>query len=335
MQRLNGILLLIALVLTAGILFTGSRTSFARPSGTQPEPVRSVRITFPEGYTVRDILERLADNGVAEREALLDAARNAVFDYDFLNPAFTGTAVSGEQDGEMSGEQMGSSDGQNAQTSENPDTAGENPDISGGETAGNADRSGTVPGEISRLEGYLFPDTYDFYQPEEPSRALNRFLRNFADKLEDWQTQLDAAAQRGYTLHDILTIASLIEKETDGTDQTRIAAVIYNRLEGAGDRGGTYGYLQIDAALLYALPDHVGPLTMDDLQTDSPYNLYRHTGLPPTPIANPGAQSIEAALSPAQTEDYYYALAKDGHHRFFSSYRDFSAFINSDEYINH
>ncbi len=186
-------------------------------------------------------------------------------------------------------------------------------------------------GEISRLEGYLFPDTYDFYLNEKPANALNRLLRNFDSKLDD--ELLAQAESRGYDLRKIITIASLIEKETDGTDQANIASVIYNRLEGAGDKGGTYGMLQVDASLLYALPDHQGPITSADMATDSRYNLYKYAGLPPTPIANPGLASIEAALDPAQTDYYYYALGKDGKHRFFTNYNDHVNFVNSGEYI--
>ena len=186
-------------------------------------------------------------------------------------------------------------------------------------------------GNPARLEGFLFPDTYEFYQPEDPKRTLNRLLGNFARKLEGWD--LSGAESRGYDLNQIVTIASLIEKETDGTDQARIASVIYNRLEGPGDRHGTYGYLQIDASLLYALPGHTGPVTRADLETDSPYNLYKYKGLPPAPIANPGAESMAAALSPEETDYYYYALAKDGRHRFFSQYKEFSAFLKSAEYV--
>ncbi|MBQ6986585.1 MAG: endolytic transglycosylase MltG [Oscillibacter sp.] len=235
-----------------------------------------VKVTIPEGYTVRDICALLAEKGVATEEELLDAARNAPFDYDFID---------------------------------------------------------NDSHEISRLEGYLFPDTYDFYTPENPQRALNRLLSNFARKIEAWEDLLAEAEQRGYNLKKIITIASLIEKETDGSDQTRIASVVYNRLDGPGSRAGTYGLLQIDAALLYGIPDHSGPITSADLEYSSPYNLYKNAGLPPTPIANPGAQSIYAALSPEESEYYYYALAKDNKHRFFSNYTEFSRFLSSSDYI--
>ena len=185
--------------------------------------------------------------------------------------------------------------------------------------------------DISRLEGYLFPDTYEFYvNMSEAGKAFEKLISNFYNKIDD--ELLAAAETRGYDLQDIITIASLIEKETDGSDQSRIASVIYNRLEGSGDKGGTYGLLQIDASLLYALPDHTGAITSEDLQTDSKYNLYQYAGLPPTPIANPGLRAIQAALEPEQTDYYYYALGKDGKHHFFATLSEHNAFVNSSEY---
>ena len=185
--------------------------------------------------------------------------------------------------------------------------------------------------DLSRLEGYLFPDTYEFYtNMSKPENALDKLLSNFNSKLDD--DLLAEAETRGYDLKDIVTIASLIEKETDGTDRERIASVIYNRLEGPGDKAGTYGMLQIDASLLYGLEDHEGTITNADLQTDTPYNLYKYAGLPPTPIANPGLASIEAALEPESTDYNYYALGTDGLHHFFTNYSDFTSFLNSDQY---
>ena len=235
-----------------------------------------VRVTIPEGYTVRDICRLLAEKGVAAEEELLNAARYAYFDFPFV------------------------------------DNESE---------------------ELTRLEGYLFPDTYSFYSPENPERALTRLLNNFSRRIGALEDQLSMAQERGYTLKQIVTIASLIEKETDGSDQGRISSVIYNRLEGSGSRAGTYGLLQIDASVIYGIPDHTGPVTSADLDSESPYNLYKNAGLPPTPIANPGAQSLIAAMSPEQTDYYYYALAKDGNHRFFTNYTEFSRFLASSDYI--
>ena len=184
--------------------------------------------------------------------------------------------------------------------------------------------------DISRLEGYLFPDTYEFYVNEKPENALNRLIRNFNSKLDD--DLLAAAEAKGYDLKKIVTIASLIEKETDGSDQARIASVIYNRLNGPGDKGGTYGMLQVDASLLYGLPGHEGGITQSDIQTDTPYNLYKYAGLPPTPIANPGLTAIEAALEPEEPNYYYYALGKDLKHQYFTSSNEHLNFVNSGEY---
>ena len=186
--------------------------------------------------------------------------------------------------------------------------------------------------DISRLEGYLFPDTYEFYtNMKKPGAALAKMISNFNSKLDD--DMLSAAQARGYDLKKIVTIASLIEKETDGTDQGKIASVIYNRLEGPGDKGGTYGFLQIDAALLYALPDHNGVITNEDKAVDSPYNLYKYAGLPPTPIANPGLKAIQAALNPETTDYYYYALGKDKLHHYSATLQEHNSFLNSGDYI--
>ncbi|MDD5932091.1 MAG: endolytic transglycosylase MltG [Oscillospiraceae bacterium] len=185
--------------------------------------------------------------------------------------------------------------------------------------------------DISRLEGYLFPDTYEFYvNTKKPASALDKLISTFNSKIDD--ELLEQAKARGYDLKEIVIIASLIEKETDGTDHGKIASVIYNRLDGEGTRGGTYGMLQIDASLLYALPGHTGAVTNADKEVDSPYNLYKHEGLPPTAIANPGLASIQAALEPEETGYYYYALGKDGRHHFSTTLEEHNNFINSGNY---
>ena len=159
----------------------------------------------------------------------------------------------------------------------------------------------------------MFPDTYQFYCGGNPEDVLNKMLKNFDTKMDE---QLMAAVKSSpYTLDEIITIASLIEKETDGNDDGKISSVIRNRLKSSGE---TAGYLQIDAALLYAMPEHKEVLTDADKEIDSPYNLYKHKGLPPTPIANPGMSSIRAALYPDNTNYYFYALGNDGVHHYFN-----------------
>ena len=184
-------------------------------------------------------------------------------------------------------------------------------------------------GEITRLEGYLFPDTYEFYVGEKGSVALKRFLTNTNSKLDP--DRLAQVEKSGYTLDEIMIIASLIEKETDGSDHAKIASVIYNRLNNPGAE--TVGLLQIDASLIYGLGEsYTGTLTAEDMELESPYNLSKNKGLPPTPICNPGLESIVAALEPAVTDYYYYALGTDGTHHFFTNYRDHVNFVNSGEY---
>ena len=182
--------------------------------------------------------------------------------------------------------------------------------------------------DISRLEGYLFPDTYEFYVGHNARDALNKLIANFVSRLGD--EGMAQVEESEYSLEEIITIASLIEEETDGSDQANIASVIYNRLNNPSYE--TAGLLQIDASLLYAIPDHEGVITNEDKALDSPYNLYKNKGLPPTPISNPGLAAIQAALNPAQTDYYYYALGTDGKHHFSTSLSEHNAFLASDQY---
>ena len=187
--------------------------------------------------------------------------------------------------------------------------------------------------DLSRLEGYLFPDTYEFYvNTKNPADALNKLISTFNSRVDAQEQELwDKAKANGYSMKDVIVIASLIEKETDGSDHSKIASVIYNRLKDDGSHG-TYGMLQIDAALIYALPDGTTSLTNADKEMDSRYNLYKYQGLPPTPIANPGLASIKAALQPEDTGYYYYALGKDGKHHYSSTLQEHNDFLNSGNY---
>ncbi len=181
-------------------------------------------------------------------------------------------------------------------------------------------------GAENRLEGYLFPDTYQFYAPSEPEEAIERFLSNFNTKVTA-EMRLQAQ-EMGYSLREMLTIASLIEMEAGkDTERATIASVIYNRLNSS-----YYPYLQIDAAIQYALEERKESLTNADLEIDSPYNTYKYAGLPPGPIANPGLASIRAALNPETTGYYFYALNKTGSHNFFATLDQFNSFVNSSEF---
>ena len=181
-------------------------------------------------------------------------------------------------------------------------------------------------GNEKRLEGYLFPDTYEFYVDSDPEDAIEKFLDNFGRRVKEHMYL--RAEEMGYTFDEIMTIASMIEMEAayDG-ERTTISSVIYNRLN-------SYDFprLQIDATVQYALGEHKDSLSYEDLQVDNPYNTYVYEGLPPGPITNPGITSIGAALNPDDTNYYYYALSTDGTHRFFTYYSSFVEFTNSSEY---
>ena len=182
---------------------------------------------------------------------------------------------------------------------------------------------GVLPlGDATRLEGYLFPDTYEFYMGEDPVSVLNKMILRF-DEIFTEQMRADIQAS-GHTINDAVIIASMIEKETDGGDQAEIASVIYNRLDDPTSE--TAGFLNIDATILYA----TGGTTVDTA-ADTPYNTYTHTGLPPTPIASPGVDALRAAVYPEDTNYYFYALGDDGVHHFFSTSREQQNFIASQE----
>lgn len=183
----------------------------------------------------------------------------------------------------------------------------------------------SMQGDAKRLEGFLFPDTYEFYQGMQASSAINKFLENFHDRLT--AEMLEKADERGMTMQEVVTVASMIEKEAANDDErAMIAAVIYNRIEAGMP-------LQIDSTIMYVLPEHKDVLTVEDTKIDSPYNTYQNKGLPPTPIANPGIASINAALYPESTGYYYYALdTATGQHRFFTNADEFNAFVATQNY---
>ena len=172
-------------------------------------------------------------------------------------------------------------------------------------------------GDYRRLEGYLFPDTYTFYLGEDPKYVLNKMLLRFNEQMGKYYELF--TEESPYTLHEVVILASLIEKETDGDDYKTIASVLYNRLNNPAAE--TAGFLQVDAALVYVNGGRVP--TTQDKEMDSPYNTYKNKGLPPTPIANPGMASLYAALEPDSTGYFFYALnPTTGKHEFSRTYQE-------------
>lgn len=205
------------------------------------------KLTIPEGYTVKQIADRVAETGICTAEEFITEANTGTFPHSFLKD---------------------------------------------------------LPDREYRLEGYLFPDTYFLTEDMTPHEIIYMML----DRFEQMYTQeyQDAVAASGHTLDEIVTIASMIEKEiTLDEERARAAGVIYNRLEQDMSLG-------IDATVLYAVGKTGGELTQADLQTDSPYNTRLHKGLPLGPIANPGEASFKAALYPEENEYLFYVVEAAG-----------------------
>lgn len=159
------------------------------------------------------------------------------------------------------------------------------------------------------LEGYLYPDTYDFEWGTPPNRAVEAMLQNFRSNFDtSWARAL---AARKLTAHQAVIMASLVEREAQvDSERVIIASVFYNRLR-------LYRPLESCASIEYILPRHKNTkLTYNDLKIDSPYNTYRKIGLPPGPISNPGRKSLEAAVFPAKTDYLYFVSRGDGGHIF-------------------
>jgi len=246
----------------------------------------TVTVTIPEGYEAEDIFLLLEENGVCAAADLEQAAAEYEFDYWFL------------QEIEY--------------------------------------------GDFRRLEGYLFPDTYEFYVDDEAENVLAKFLRNFNRKFtEELQADLETLnaklrqqkLESGFsegevedlTIHDIITVASLVEKETiSAAESGEIASVIYNRL-----CSKLYPCLNIDATIQYVLPERKEILTNADKAVISPYNTYTNAGLPVGPIANPGMSSIRAALYPENTDYYFYAIDPAGGHHFSETVYEHQSFLDS------
>jgi UPF0755 protein len=158
------------------------------------------------------------------------------------------------------------------------------------------------------LEGYLFPETYHFKKPVSTASIAKAMLRQFWEHLpQEWP---DRAKELGLSLHEIVTLASIIEKEA-AVDSERpvMAGVFYNRIR-------TDMPLQSDPTAVYDIPGFSGPVTAAHLTRQSPYNTYRIKGLPPGPICNPGAKSIRAALYPEKVPYLYFVSNNDGTHHF-------------------
>ncbi len=162
-----------------------------------------------------------------------------------------------------------------------------------------------LTGRTYRLEGYLYPDTYEFYKGSSEETVIYKMLNRFDVIFSD--SFYEVANNLGYSVDQIITLASMIEKEARySADYEQVSSVFHNRLNDPAN----YPYLESDATIMYAIQVRDGErktsLTGEDLAYDTPYNTYLYKGLPPGPIANPGYEAITCALYPAKTKYYFF-----------------------------
>jgi len=189
----------------------------------------------------------------------------------------------------------------------------------------NPDQLGLPDYAEGNPEGYLFPSTYDIGPDSTPRSILTAMVDRWERAAEEANLD-DAAAALGYTPHELMTVASLVEAEASRKqDRGKVARVIYNRIENPGT-AGTVGLLQIDATINYALGRDLGfAISEEDRSYDSPYNTYVTEGLPPGPIEAPGDAAIAAAANPTDGDWYYYVTVnlRTGETKFAETYDEF------------
>ena len=218
-------------------------------------------VTIPEGLTIEQTAQKLADQGAGTYEGFMDAINNGNFDYGWLK--------------------------------DNP------------------------------LEGYLMPDTYSIPEGTTEYDIIDMMLQNFESSIVDLYKETDNKITSNYNLSEVLTAASIIERECSVADERPlVASVIYNRIN-------DNMMLQMCSTVQYLILKETGEvkevLTYDDTAIDSPYNTYIHYGLPPAPICSPGKACFEAALKPADTDYLFFVLSADldGTSKFTSDYNEF------------
>lgn len=173
--------------------------------------------------------------------------------------------------------------------------------------------------EADSFEGYLFPDTYYMDDRTTAKNLIEKMVSHFKKKITPEMTEMAKAS--GFTLHQWVTFASIIEKETGlGSERPLIASVFLNRMK-------KNMLLQTDPTVIYGIPNFNGNLTRKDLQTDTPYNTYTRPGLPPGPICSPGFKSLKAVIEPAQSDYLYFVGKGDGSHYFSKTLEEHNAAV--------
>ncbi len=314
------ILLLLALTILAGVLYT--LQLLAPVSGNKN--ARQVLVTIPPGRTARQIGDILYKKGLVRRPlSFVFASRLGGLSGQMragryeLSPAMPPRQIAalmalGETAENVVTIPEGYTVRQIARRLAEQKLVDEAQFLTLAQTQGKTFKvKGWTPPNAT-LEGYLFPDTYTIPKGATARDILTQMLENFHARVV--VPDGAAAAKRPGGLPAVVTLASLVEREAEvDPDRPLIAAVYWNRLK-IGMR------LQCDATVQYALPDHRTRLYYVDYRVDSPYNTYRHKGLPPTPIACPGLPSLEAALHPAAASYLFYVAGPNGRHVFSTTF---------------
>jgi UPF0755 protein len=330
-RRRGLVILLSALLLLAAI--AGAGGAYYNWATGASGPQEKVELLIPTGATGADVAELLAERDVIRSTFVFNLiARLRGFGsgfqagkYDNLTTNMTvNEALDALREGPFV-ETVSASFPEGYRLEEVADRAAQQLGISA-QAFRRAARSGNysippyLPKGKDTLEGFLFPNTYDFLTDVDAKGVIARLLKEFETQAETlpWEQ----AEALGVTPYEVVTIASMIEREARvPEDRPKIARVIYNRLK----QGMA---LEIDATVQYALGDWE-PILIADREVDDPYNTYLHAGLPPGPIASPGRASLEAALAPAEGPwIYYVVIDAEGHHAFTDSYQEFLRLVD-------
>jgi UPF0755 protein len=193
--------------------------------------------------------------------------------------------------------------------------------------ATNPDLVAALGWEGDTLEGYLFPETYHFPKGVTAEQVISKMVAQFQTVFEPaWS---DRARDMGFSVHEVVTLASIVEKETAKTEERpRIAAVFLNRLK-------RNMRLESDPTVIYGMEHFDGNIRRKDLKTPTPYNTYRIKGLPPGPIANPGKDSIKAVLFPPEEPFLYFVSKNDGSHHFSRTFSEHNRMVRKYQLRRH
>ncbi len=305
-------------------------SEFYRPAPRETMPGKEIVITIPKGATLSQVGKILQDNGIIRSSLVLklvafirgEQRKVKAGDYLLKTSSDPGDVLDLLISGKTLVITLTVPEGYNIfQIADLFQQTG----ISTREEILSAARDKAFVNELgvegSSLEGYLFPDTY-FVRPSErgdPKLVLRRMVQRFR---EVYDKQVKATAEQfGWTPLQVVTLASLIEKEAKASEHALVSAVFHNRLR-------SNMKLQSDPTVIYGIKPMGSKITRADLERKHPYNTYQILGLPPGPIANPGRESLVAAVAPADVDYLYFVSKNDGTHQFSNTLQEHNRWVN-------